>query len=113
MNYVKIKRGSSVRLVCSYRDSDGQPIDLTGWSVSSTMVARTGGLPFEFEFSVDMDHGDVHQFALTATPQQSADFHAVKNEQPNMIADISITQPDGFVRMTDSFLVLVKEDQAA
>ena len=105
---LEFKRGDTWRLIFQYRDSGGDPIDLTG-CVAWTQVRerRSKGLALTGR----IDTGEIELVPAEGRINVRFESDATRDVAPGQYeVDMELTYPDGTVESTQTFLVRVIKD---
>jgi hypothetical protein len=102
----KLKRGDTWRLVFTYTDAAGAPVDLSGASAHMQLrTAADGTVLLDWDTAGTELVIATNTVTLTVDPTDTADLTV-----GTYVSDLEITYPDGTVDSTDTFKIEVEAD---
>lgn len=102
---INFKRGDTFSLLCTRQDSAGAPVNLTGYTITST--ARVG-TSFSDILTVTITSAAAGQFTLSETAANTANW-PISSDASIMYCDVQFVF-SGVVKSSETFIINVIED---
>jgi hypothetical protein len=99
------KRGDTLSLSCQWLDSDNNPIDLTGYTITSQVRA----VGFVDDLTITVTSAVDGQFVLSATATDTSSWPVTSSQASRTFCDIQF-QVGPNVVSSETFQVIVIED---
>jgi hypothetical protein len=102
---INFKRGDTFSLTCTRKDGSGSPINLTGYTITSTAKVGTS---FSDVLTVTIINAAAGIFTLTETAANTATW-PISSDASIMYCDVQFVL-SGVVKSSETFIINVIED---
>lgn len=105
MSQVYHKRGDTLSFQCVWNDSAGNPVNISGYTITSQVRA----VSFVDDLTVTVTNPTLGQFTLSATAADTATWPLTTSAQSRVFCDVQFVL-SGVVTSSETFQIIVVED---